>query len=95
MSEGALGTRPLIPRKGLHHIVVSNCDDVEFNQVAVVLFVTLFWVCVAVFVLSGSKPVKCFSVPQCDWKIYVGQNLLHAPGGQVQLHLITTVNREH
>ena len=64
MSEGALATRPLIPRKGLHHIVVSNCDEVEFNQVAVVLFVTLFGVCVAVFVLSGSKPVKCFSVPQ-------------------------------
>ena len=34
-----------------NHIVVSNCDEVEFNQVAVVLFVTLFWVCVAVFVL--------------------------------------------
>ena len=64
VSKGALGTRPLIPRKGLHHIVVSNCDEFHFNEVVVVLFVTLFWVCVAVFVLSGSKPVKCFSVPQ-------------------------------
>lgn len=42
--EGALATRPLIPRKGLHHIVVSNCDDVKVNQVAVVVFVTFGFV---------------------------------------------------
>ena len=51
-------------REVLYHIVVSNCHHVEYKQIAVVTVKTP--VCVAVFVRSVSKPVKCFSVPQTD-----------------------------